>query len=87
MLTIDTIEDCKRNNRKAQLKLYNQYCDGLYIVAKRFLNYSFVAEVTFYSWFKHIKLSQSIVYIYSDGNASNGKTIVVNAKFSNVIMQ
>ena len=44
MLTIDIIEDCKRNNRKAQLKLYNQYCDGMYIVAKRFLKDSFEAE-------------------------------------------
>lgn len=44
MLTIDIIEDCKRNNRKAQLKLYNQYCDGMYIVAKRFVKDSFEAE-------------------------------------------
>ena len=44
MLTIDIIEDCKRNNRKAQLKLYNQYCDGMYIVAKRFVKDTFEAE-------------------------------------------
>ena len=44
MLTIDIIEECKRNNRKAQLKLYNQYCDGMYIVAKRFVKDSFEAE-------------------------------------------
>ena len=44
MLTIDIIEDCKRNNRRAQLKLYNQYCDGMYIVAKRFVKDSFEAE-------------------------------------------
>ena len=44
MLTIDIIEDCKRNNRKAQIKLYNQYCDGMYIVAKRFVKDSFEAE-------------------------------------------
>ena len=44
MLTINIIEDCKRNNRKAQLKLYNQYCDGMYIVAKRFVKDSFEAE-------------------------------------------
>jgi RNA polymerase sigma factor (sigma-70 family) len=44
LLTIDIIEDCKRNNRRAQLKLYNQYCDGMYIVAKRFVKDSFEAE-------------------------------------------
>ena len=44
MLTINIIEDCKRNNRRAQLKLYNQYCDGMYIVAKRFVKDSFEAE-------------------------------------------
>ena len=33
-----------QNDRRAQLKLYNQYCDGMYIVAKRFLKDSFEAE-------------------------------------------
>ena len=44
MLTADLIEACKRNNRVAQLKLYNQYCDGMYVVAKRFVKDSFEAE-------------------------------------------
>ena len=44
MFTIDIIEQCKRNDRKAQLKLYNQYCDGMFIVAKRFMNDDFEAE-------------------------------------------
>lgn len=43
-LTIDIVEQCKQNDRKAQLKLYNQYCDGMYIVAKRFVRDSFEAE-------------------------------------------
>lgn len=43
-LTIDIIEQCKQNDRRAQLKLYNQYCDGMYIVAKRFVKDSFEAE-------------------------------------------
>ncbi|WP_242157864.1 RNA polymerase sigma factor [Aestuariivivens sediminis] len=38
MFHIGIIEKCKQNNRKAQLQLYNQYCDGMYIVAMRFLN-------------------------------------------------
>ena len=37
MFQVDIIEQCKQNNRKAQLQLYNQYCDGMYIVAMRFL--------------------------------------------------
>ena len=37
MLQVDIIEQCKQNNRKAQLQLYNQYCDGMFVVANRFL--------------------------------------------------
>ena len=37
MFKVDIIEQCKQNNRKAQLQLYNQYCNGMYIVAKRFV--------------------------------------------------
>ena len=43
-LTIDIIEQCKQNDRKAQLKLYNQYCNGMYAVAMRFVKDSFEAE-------------------------------------------
>lgn len=44
MFQVDIIEQCKQNNRKAQLQLYNQYCDGMYIVAKRFLKDTTEAE-------------------------------------------
>jgi len=44
MFQIDIIEQCKQNNRAAQLKLYNQYCEGMYIVAKRFIKDSMEAE-------------------------------------------
>ena len=44
MFQVDIIEKCKQNNRKAQLQLYNQYCDGMYIVAKRFLKDATEAE-------------------------------------------
>ncbi|SFZ94577.1 RNA polymerase sigma-70 factor, ECF subfamily [Flaviramulus basaltis] len=44
MFQVDIIEQCKQNNRKAQLQLYNQYCDGMYIVAKRFLKDATDAE-------------------------------------------
>ena len=37
MFQVDIIEQCKQNDRKAQLQLYNQYCNGMYIVANRFL--------------------------------------------------
>jgi len=41
---IQIIEKCKQNNRKAQLQLYNQYCDGMFVVAKRYVKDSFEAE-------------------------------------------
>ncbi|OEK08093.1 RNA polymerase subunit sigma-70 [Flavivirga aquatica] len=44
MFQVDIIEKCKQNNRKAQLQLYNLYCDGMYIVAKRFLKDATDAE-------------------------------------------
>lgn len=44
MFNVDIIEQCKQNNRKAQLQLYNQYCDGMYIVAHRFLKNANDAE-------------------------------------------
>ena len=44
MFQIDIIEKCKQNNRIAQLQLYNQYCDGMYVVANRFVKNSMEAE-------------------------------------------
>lgn len=44
MVKHQLIEDCRANNRKAQLKLYNSYCDGMFIVASRFLKNSAEAE-------------------------------------------
>ena len=31
------IEKCKNNDRKAQLQLYNKYCDGMFHIAYRFM--------------------------------------------------
>ena len=44
MFQIDLVERCRKNDRKAQLQLYKQYCDGMYCVAARFLNNSDDAE-------------------------------------------
>ena len=44
LLQHQLIEECKQNNRKAQLKLYNQYSEGMFHVALRFLRDSFEAE-------------------------------------------
>ncbi len=44
MFQIDLVEKCKANNRKAQLALYEQYCDGMFMVAMRFLKNSDDAE-------------------------------------------
>ncbi len=38
MLSIDLVERCKQHDRKAQLSLYKQYCDGMFCVAMRFVN-------------------------------------------------
>lgn len=44
MFQIDLIEKCKQNNRAAQLQLYKQYCDGMFVVAMRFVKNSMEAE-------------------------------------------
>ncbi|MCF6280249.1 MAG: RNA polymerase sigma factor [Flavobacteriaceae bacterium] len=40
----ELIEQCKKNNRKAQMRLYNQYCDAMYHIAFRFMKNSQDAE-------------------------------------------
>lgn len=44
MFQIDLVAQCKKNDRRAQLKLYKQYCDGMFCVAMRFLNNADDAE-------------------------------------------
>lgn len=44
MFQIDVVEQCKANNRKAQLKLYEQYCTGMFNVAMRFVQNADDAE-------------------------------------------
>ncbi|MBR9847297.1 MAG: sigma-70 family RNA polymerase sigma factor, partial [Algicola sp.] len=44
MLQSNIIEKCRQNNRVAQLQLYKQYCDGMFIVAMRFMKDSMEAE-------------------------------------------
>jgi len=44
MLELELVERCKTNNRKAQLQLYKQYCDGMFCVAMRFLKNADDAE-------------------------------------------
>ena len=38
------VEQCKQNNRKAQIALYGQYSDGMFIVAQRYLKDTAEAE-------------------------------------------
>lgn len=38
------VEDCKQNDAKAQMRLYDMYCDAMYIIAKRYVKDSFTAE-------------------------------------------
>ena len=44
MFQNDIIEKCRHNDRKAQLQLYNSYCNGMYSVAKRYLSHDTEAE-------------------------------------------
>ncbi|MCB0464374.1 MAG: RNA polymerase sigma factor [Aequorivita sp.] len=38
------IEQCKQSNRKAQMALYGKYCDGMYVIAHRYLKDTAAAE-------------------------------------------
>ena len=38
------VEDCKQNDAKAQMRLYDMYCDAMFIIAKRYVKDSFTAE-------------------------------------------
>ena len=53
------IDQCKNNNAKAQMQLYNLYCKGMLSVAHRYLNDRFLAEDVmqdaFIKAFKNIK--------------------------------
>ncbi len=44
MFQIDIVEQCKANNRKAQMQLYKQYCEGMFSVAMRYVQNSDDAE-------------------------------------------
>ena len=77
MFQIEVVEQCKANNRKAQLKLYQQYCDGMFCVAMRFLKNADDAEDVLQESF--IKAFQKIHQF--KGDVSFGawlKRIVVN---------
>lgn len=38
------VEDCKQNNAKAQMQLYDMYCQAMLTIAQRYVKDSFVAE-------------------------------------------
>ena len=44
MLQVELVEQCKANDRNAQLQLYRQYCNGMFAVAMRFLRNKSDAE-------------------------------------------
>ncbi|MFH6601935.1 RNA polymerase sigma factor [Maribacter algicola] len=77
MFQIDVVEQCKANDRRAQMKLYRQYCDGMYCVAMRFLKNADDAEDVLQESF--IKAFQKIHQF--EGDVSFGawlKRIVIN---------
>ena len=44
MIQHKLIDACRQNSRRAQLQLYNKYCDGMYYVALRFMKDTMEAE-------------------------------------------
>jgi len=38
------IQDCKLNSAKAQMQLYDKYCDAMFTIALRYVKDSFIAE-------------------------------------------
>ncbi len=43
-LNNNIVEDCKQNNTKAQMQLYDMYCQAMFTIALRYVKDSFVAE-------------------------------------------
>ncbi len=43
-IQVHIVEKCKQNDRQAQMQLYKQYCDGMFIVAVRFVKDTMEAE-------------------------------------------
>jgi len=58
VFTNQLIEDCKKGKRRAQLKLYSDYCDAMLCIAMRYLKQQSLAEdavqEAFIKAFKHI---------------------------------
>ena len=44
VMATDLVAACRANNRNAQMKLYRKYCDGMFIVAMRYLHNEADAE-------------------------------------------
>ncbi len=44
IISSDLVERCRANDRKAQMNLYRQYCEGMYCVAMRFVRQQDEAE-------------------------------------------
>jgi RNA polymerase sigma factor (sigma-70 family) len=59
LLNNKIVDDCKLNKAKAQMQLYDMYCDAMFIIAQRYVKDSFVAEDqmqdAFIKVFKNIK--------------------------------
>lgn len=52
-MQLELVEQCKLNDRKAQMELYKQYCNGMFCIAMRFLkNYDDAEDVLQESFIK-----------------------------------
>jgi RNA polymerase sigma-70 factor (ECF subfamily) len=59
------VEDCKKGKRKAQLKLYNKYCDGMLCIAMRYLKQQDIAEDA---------VQEAFIKAFKNINRYDGKT-------------
>ena len=44
LLSNKIVEDCRLNKAKAQMRLYDQYCEAMYTIALRYVKDRFIAE-------------------------------------------
>ena len=43
-LTNTIVDNCKKNDARAQMQLYDKYCDAMFIIAQRYVKDNFIAE-------------------------------------------
>ena len=53
-LTNTIVDNCKKNDARAQMQLYDKYCDAMFIIAQRYVKDNFIAEDILRCFYKGI---------------------------------